>query len=45
VYYLFIACIACSSRRSLDVSLLERIQDYKVQDVEQQQAGSMAIVP
>jgi hypothetical protein len=30
------------SRRRLDVSLIEKIQDYKVQDPEQQQAGSKA---
>jgi hypothetical protein len=42
---LFITCIACSSHRCLDVSLFENIQDYKVQDFEQQQAGSKAGVP
>jgi hypothetical protein len=39
------ACITCSSHRCLDVSLLEKIQDYKVQDFEQQQAGSKATDP
>jgi hypothetical protein len=38
VLFLFIACIACSSHHCLDVSLFEKIKDYKVQDFEQQQA-------
>jgi hypothetical protein len=42
IYYLY---IACSSRRCLDVSLFEKIQDYKVQDFEQQQAGRKASDP
>jgi hypothetical protein len=42
---LFIAFIICSSHRCLDVSLFEDIQDYKVQDFEQQQAGSKASIP
>jgi hypothetical protein len=32
--------LLASSHRYLDVSLFEKIQDYKVQDFEQQQAES-----
>jgi hypothetical protein len=42
VYYFF---IACSSHHCLDVSLFEKIQEYKVQDFEQQQVGSKACDP
>jgi uncharacterized membrane protein YbaN (DUF454 family) len=45
VYFLFIACFAYSSHRYLDVLLFEKIQDYRVQDFVQQQAGSKASVP
>jgi hypothetical protein len=37
--------ITCSSRRSLDVSLIEKIQNYREEDLEQQQAGSKASDP
>jgi hypothetical protein len=42
VLFLF---IACSSHRCLDVSLLKKIEDYMVQDFEQQQAGSKVSDP
>jgi hypothetical protein len=42
-YLLFILLI--SSHRRLDVLLIEKIQDYKVQDPEQQQTGSKASDP
>jgi hypothetical protein len=32
--------LLASSHRCLDVSLFENIQDYKVQDLEQQQVAS-----
>jgi hypothetical protein len=44
LFYLLFVLLA-SSRRYSDVSLFEKIQDYKVQDFEQQQAGSKASVP
>jgi hypothetical protein len=34
MYYLFNACFTCSSHRCLDVSLFEKIQDYKEEDPE-----------
>jgi hypothetical protein len=43
VYYFYLLLV--SGRYRLDVSLLEKIQDYKVQDFEQQQAGSKASDP
>jgi hypothetical protein len=35
VLFLFIASITYSSHRCLDVSLFEKIQDYKIQDFTQ----------
>jgi hypothetical protein len=42
-YLLFVLVV--SSHYCLDVSLFEKIQDYKKEDIEQQQAGSKASDP
>jgi hypothetical protein len=38
--FVIYCCVLVSSRRCLDVSLFEKIQDCKEEDLEQQQAGS-----
>jgi hypothetical protein len=41
---LFIACIAYSSHCCLDISLFEKIQDYKEEVLEQQQAEARQVM-
>jgi hypothetical protein len=44
LFYLLLVLLV-SSRYCLDISLIEKIQHYKEEDLEQQQAGSKASDP
>jgi hypothetical protein len=45
IYYFIYFYIACFGHCHLDISFFEKIQDYKVQDPEQQQVGNKVSNP
>jgi hypothetical protein len=45
VLFVIYCCVFVSNHHCLVISLFKKIQDYKEEDLEQQQAGSKASVP